>query len=290
MAKVEKDAHSGTDTTGHEWDGIKELDTPMPRWWLYAFCATIFWSFAYWVAYPAWPSLSGYTKGVLGYSSRGALEEDLAAARRSRAVWWVKFEKLSVAEIVKDSELLNYAMAGGRVIFAENCAPCHGSSGSGRPGYPVLADDDWLWGGTLEDIKTSIAYGIRSTHEDAKSSEMPSFAGGGEEGEDLSRKNLDVLADYVVALSQAGGGEKSKGRELFEENCSACHGEDGKGVQELGAPNLADGIWLYGEGRDAVIRQIASPRHGVMPSWLARLDDVAIKQAAVYVHSLGGGK
>ncbi len=290
MAEVEKDAHSGTDTTGYEWDGIKELDTPMPRWFLYAFCATILWSFAYWVAYPAWPSLSGYTKGVLGYSSRGALEEDLAAARRSRASWLVKFEKLSVAEIVKDPELLNYAMAGGRVIFAENCAPCHGSSGSGRPGYPVLADDDWLWGGTLEDIKTSIVYGIRSTHEDAKSSEMPSFAAGGEEGEGLSRKNLEVLADYVAALSQEGGDKKSKGWELFEENCSACHGEDGKGVQEMGAPNLTDGIWLYAEGRDAVIRQITSPRHGVMPSWLVRLDDVAIKQAAVYVHSLGGGK
>ena len=281
MSEPEKDAITGTNTTGHEWDGIKELDTPMPKWWLYSFYACIVWAFAYWVAYPAWPSLSDYTKGAFGYSSRGALVEELEAARQSRSAWLGRFEEASVEDIAEDSELLNYAMAGGRMIFAENCAPCHGSSGSGRPGYPVLADDDWLWGGTLEDIRTTIAFGVRSTHEDTRSSEMPTF---GAEDE-LDKETIEAVADYVLSL---GSGE-SQTNETFEDNCSPCHGEDGKGLVEAGAPNLTDGIWLYGKGREAVIKQVSSPKHGVMPTWGGRLDEVSIKQVAIYVHSLGGG-
>ncbi|OHC76259.1 MAG: cytochrome-c oxidase, cbb3-type subunit III [Rhodospirillales bacterium RIFCSPLOWO2_12_FULL_58_28] len=294
MAETEKDALTGKATTGHEWDGIRELNTPIPGWWRRTFYACILWSIGYWVLYPAWPGFSSYTKGILGYSARGALTEELSAAKQSRSVWLDRFKTTPINDIVKDQELLNYAMAGGRMIFADNCAPCHGANGSGRPGFPVLADDDWLWGGALDDIKTTITFGIRSAHADARSSEMPAFIAvaehdGKDDDDGLKQKDIEAVADYVMSLAK-GGKDNGEGKEAFESNCSACHGEDGKGLQEAGAPNLTDGIWLHGAGRDAVIRQVTSPKHGVMPTWEGRLDEASIKQVAIYVHSLGGGK
>lgn len=294
MTETEKDALSGKTTTGHEWDGIRELNTPIPRWWAHTFYACILWSIGYWVLYPAWPGLSGYTKGLLGYSAREVLAEEVLEAKQNRSVWLDRFATASVNDIAKDAELLNYAMTGGRMIFADNCAPCHGANGSGRPGFPVLADDDWLWGGALDDIKTTITFGIRSTHADTRSSEMPAFSpvaekDGGDDDEGLKKEDIEAIADYVMSLAK-GGKTNDEGKEAFADNCSVCHGEDGKGLQETGAPNLTDGIWLYGAGKEAVIKQVTSPRHGVMPTWGGRLDEAAIKQVAVYVHSLGGGK
>ncbi len=285
MAQSEKDALTGTETTGHEWDGIKELNTPLPKWWLYTFIVTVVWAIGYWVVYPAWPSLSNYTKGVMGYSSRAALDADMAALKQSRAAWLDRFEGAAIEDLAADRQLLNYAMAGGKFIFSENCAACHGAGGAGAPGYPVLADDDWLWGGSPEAIETTIRFGIRSGHDDARFNEMPRFGA----DEILSAGEMDKVADYVLSLSGQGGGAAA-GKAIFVEQCGSCHGEGGGGLHELGGPNLTDGIWLYGGGRDAILAQINDPRNGVMPAWVGRLDGVSIKLVALYVHSLGGGQ
>ncbi|MBT3360268.1 MAG: cytochrome-c oxidase, cbb3-type subunit III [Rhodospirillales bacterium] len=285
MAEREIDPVTGIETTGHEWDGIKELNTPLPKWWLYSFYATIVWAIGYFVLYPAWPSLSGYTEGMLGYSSRAELAATMDQVKQSRVGWLTKFEEKSVDEIAEDQELLQYAMAGGRAIFGENCAPCHGAGGAGAPGYPVLADDDWIWGGTPEEIYTSVQYGIRSAHEDTREAMMLAFGA----DEILEAPQIKSVANHVMSLAGAGQ-STAEGALIFEEQCSACHGEDGKGLREMGGPNLTDGIWLYGEGVEALTAQIAAPKHGVMPAWVDRIDDVSIKQVSIYVHSLGGGE
>ncbi len=285
MAEKEVDTITGTETTGHEWDGIRELNTPLPKWWLYVFYATIAFSVVYMVLYPAVPSLSSYTPGLLQYSTREQLVQDLADVRQARATWLDRFEAGTVEEIQQDPELLRYAMAGGHVIYADNCGPCHGAGGAGRPGYPTLADDVWLWGGSLEAIHQTLLYGIRSGHDEARISEMPAFGVDGL----LEREEIAAVADHVLML--AGQGEaNAQGAQIFEEQCAACHGEDGTGNVDLGAPNLTTGIWLYGGSRQDVIAQVSNPKHGVMPAWSGRLSDAEIKQLTVYVHSLGGGQ
>lgn len=287
MANVEIDEVSGTPTTGHEWDGIKELDTPMPRWWLWTFYATILFAVVWWVLFPSWPTLSTHWKGAMPTTARLELEADLTVREAERAQWVEKFSAMSTQEIAQDNELLNYAMAGGKVVFADNCAPCHGSQGSGAPTYPVLADDDWLWGGSIEEIETTIRYGIRSTHEDARLSEMPVF------GDDyLEKDQIRDVSEYVLSMSgrDEDKAATARGAEIFANECAACHGEQGEGSRDFGAPRLSDGIWLYGGERQDIINQVTAPQHGVMPTWQARLDDVSIKQVAIYVHSLGGGE
>ena len=288
MAKVEKDEISGQETTGHEWDGIKELNTPMPKWWLYTYYACIVFAVGYWVVYPSWPGFSDYLKGTSGYSSRAALDEDLAAQKQSRSPWTDKLAAMPVGEIGADQQLLDYAMAGGKIIFAENCAPCHGSSGSGAPGYPVLADDDWIWGGTREDIHTTVSYGIRSGHDEARDSAMPNFLG----DEVLDKAQIADVSNYVLGLSGGTSDTQAalRGATIFEAECAACHGEDGKGIADMGGPNLTDGIWLYGKDSAAIASQIGKPKHGVMPAWSGRLSGVDIKLVSLYVHSLGGGQ
>jgi cytochrome c oxidase cbb3-type subunit 3 len=285
MAGKQVDNLTGIETTGHEWDGIRELNNPLPKWWLYVFYICIVWALIYSVFYPAWPSLSGYTRGLLGYNGREELNQQLADVQASRAVWYDRFGQQSIDDIAKDNELLQFAMAGGKTIFADNCAPCHGSGGAGRPAYPILVDDDWIWGGTPADIQQTIAYGIRNTHAKARLSEMPAFGA----DEILTAEEISLVADHVLSLSKAAP-ENAKGATIFAENCSSCHGELGQGVAELGGPNLADKIWLYGGRKDDIVRQIVKPRLGVMPPWTDRLDDVEIKQVAIYVHALGGGR
>jgi cytochrome c oxidase cbb3-type subunit 3 len=288
MSSTEKDAVTGRETTGHEWDGIKELNTPLPKWWVYVFIATIVWSFGYWVVYPAWPGISGYTKGLIGYNTRASLDETMQAASDARRQWTDRIAASSVEEIAGDPELLAYSVAGGRTLFAENCAPCHGAGGEGAPGYPNLADDSWMWGGQLAAIEQTIRYGVRSGHESARASEMPRFGLDGL----LERGQISDVAEHVLSLSGAftDAAAAARGATVYGENCASCHGETGAGNRELGAPALNDAIWLYAGDKAGIEQQVTKPRHGVMPTWSGRLDEVSIKLLSVYVHSLGGGE
>ncbi len=290
MAGHDKDIDevSGIETTGHEWDGIKELNNPLPRWWLWTFYATIVWTIGYVIAYPALPGITGATSGMLGWSSRADLAVAKADAAAARAGVMEQIAATDVAGILANPELRTFAVAGGGSAFKVYCVQCHGSGAAGGPGYPNLNDDDWLWGGDIEAIHQTIAHGVRNASNDARASEMPAF------GEILQPDQLRQVTAYVVSLpgdaAAADPALADAGKTVFAENCAACHGEDGKGMQEVGAPNLADALWLYGSGEELIAAQIRKPRHGVMPGWTARLGETTVKQLAVYVHSLGGGK
>ena len=286
MADKHIDELSGVETTGHEWDGIRELNNPMPRWWVYTFYATIVWSIGYAIAYPAWPLVTEATKGVLGYSSRQEFADTMKLAAESQKVFLDKIAATPVGEIARDPELLQFAIDGGDAAFKVNCITCHGSGAMGRPGYPNLNDDDWLWGGSIDDIYLTIAHGIRSGDGESRFSEMPAFKDMLQPGE------IRQVAAYVTSLTgtPVDAGMVEPGKALFADNCASCHGEKAEGNREMGAPDLADAIWLKGETEEAIARQIASPRHGSMPAWSGRLGDVTIKQLALYVHSLGGGE
>ncbi|CAA7611910.1 cytochrome-c oxidase, cbb3-type subunit III [Magnetospirillum sp. UT-4] len=291
MASMEKDSVSGQMTTGHEWDGIKELNTPLPKWWVYVFWATVIWAVAYWIAMPAWPTINDYSRGMLGYSSRADLDNELKAQKQARGAWLAKFQTASVEDIAKDKTLLNYALVGGKVSFGENCSACHGSGGVGVAGaYPRLADDEWIWGGTLAEIEQTIKFGVRNEHADSRQSEMLPFG----TGDMLSAEQVGQLADYVVSLSTKTPAAGSPGEAIFAERCTACHQEGGVGSKDLGAPALNNAIWLWKgnnqAAKDMVVGQITKPKHGSMPAWAGRLDDNTIKMLAVYVHSLGGGQ
>jgi cytochrome c oxidase cbb3-type subunit 3 len=285
----EIDHVTGRSTTGHEWDGIKELNTPLPRWWVLTFYATIVWAVAYWVVYPAWPLVSGYTAGILHYTNRAAITEDLANLEALRGEKMKVLGTASLADIEKDPALLALARARGKTVFGDNCAPCHGSGAAGAKGYPNLNDDDWLWGGSLDQIMQTIQFGARSGHAKAHEGQMLAF---GRDGV-LKKDEVVTVANYVRALSGLSttpGYDAAAGKKIFAENCVSCHGDDGKGNQELGAPNLTDQIWLYGSDEATLIETIGNGRTGVMPAWIGRLDPVTIKALTVYVHSLGGGK
>jgi cytochrome c oxidase cbb3-type subunit 3 len=282
------DALTGRETTGHEWDGIKELNTPLPKWWLYVLYATILWSLVYVVLYPAIPWFSGHSKGILGWSQRVEFSERMAAVRTEQAKFEQRILAASLDEIRGDPELLAFALAGGRSAFADNCAPCHGPGGGGRKGFPSLADDVWLWGGTLDAIDQTIRYGIRSAHDETRQSAMPAFGVDGI----LGREQIDDVAEYVLSLSGRAGdpGAAERGQALFADQCVACHGETGEGNPELGAPALKGQDWLYGNTKLDIVGQVTKPKHGVMPAWTGRLDPATIKMLAIYVHSLGGGQ
>jgi cytochrome c oxidase cbb3-type subunit III len=283
---------TGTATTGHEWDGIRELETPMPRWWLWTLYLCIAWAVGYWVLYPAWPMLSDNTRGILGYSSRADVAAELDVLTRQRNVMAAGLTTASLAQIKNDQDLFRIAMARGKAAFGDNCSACHGLGGGGaKGGYPNLNDDDWIWGGTLDQIHTTLLHGIRwSANNETRNSVMPAF--GGKDGI-LKPAEIDSVTNYVRSLSNLPtepGAKISEGKELFATNCAACHGDGGKGNQELGAPNLTDAIWLYGADHKSIADMIRNSRAGVMPAWKDRLDPVTIKALTIYVHSLGGGQ
>ncbi|RIK85007.1 MAG: cytochrome-c oxidase, cbb3-type subunit III [Hyphomicrobiales bacterium] len=284
MSDKHIDEVSGVVTTGHEWDGIRELDNPMPRWWLWTFYATIAWALAYTIAYPAWPLISSATSGVLAWSSRGELRTELSAAEATRAEYAARVAELPVEEILADDTLRQFATSAGAAAFRVNCVQCHGSGAAGSPGYPNLNDDEWLWGGTAEDIRATIAHGVRFSGDDeTRYSEMTAFA------DILDREEVATVAAYVKSLSE-GGDPAGTGADIYADNCASCHGETGKGEPSLGAPDLTDAIWLYGSDVGEIAAQIRTPKHGVMPAWQARLGETTVKELAVYVHSLGGGQ
>jgi len=285
----EIDSVSGTATTGHQWDGIKELNTPLPRWWVITFYLTIIWAIGYWILYPAWPLLRSNTTGLLGYSSRANVAVELANLDALRGEKMAALASASLADIEKDPNLLALARARGKTVFGDNCAPCHGTGATGSKGFPNLNDDDWLWGGSLDQIMQTIRFGARSGNAKGHEGNMLAF---GKDGT-LKPEQIVTVANYVRSLSKlptAPGYNASEGAKIFADNCVVCHGENGKGNQELGSKDLTANIWLYGSDEATLIETITNGRGGVMPAWDGRLDPVTLKAMAVYVHSLGGGK
>lgn len=276
-------------TTGHSWDGIEEYNNPLPRWWLWTLYACIVWAIGYTIAYPAWPMVSSATAGVLGYSTRAEVAEDIAAVEKSNEAINTKLASVELTEIATDPELETYAKSAGGAVFRTWCAQCHGSGAAGvqASGYPNLLDDDWLWGGSVEDIHATISHGIRNeTDDDARYSEMPAF------GELLEEEELVQVVNYVQSLSGTANDASlvEAGAVVFEDNCSSCHMEDGTGDRSQGAPNLTDAIWLYGGSYDKLIETVTYSRFGVMPAWTERLSEAELRAVATYVHGLGGGE
>ena len=288
-----KDEITGVDTTGHEWDDIRELNNPLPKWWVYTFYVTIIWSVFYWIAMPAWPYLTTegwtYTKGLLGYSQREVVAEEVETAAAKLAPIRDRIAETDLSEIVKDPDLMSVALASGKAAFGDNCAPCHGSGAQGAKGFPNLNDDDWIWGGSLEDIHITLKHGIRwEADEDSRYSLMPRFLADGI----FDTDQVKDVASYVHVMSgQSSPSEASRrGEELFASQCASCHGADGTGMRDTGAPNLTDQIWLYGGDMPTLIETISYSRNGVMPSWSGRLSEGTVKELTVYVHALGGGE
>ena len=273
------------ETTGHDWDGISEYDIPTPRWWLITWIICIIWSIGYWVFYPTWPVKNGNSKGVLNWTQRGELQKSQEEILARKNVYLDKFSKSSFEQIQKNPELMEFDLNGGESAFKENCAACHGTGAQGYKGFPNLNDDDWLWGGKINDIYATLKYGIRSGHEKTRANQMPSF------GLDkiLKKDEIESVTEYVMSLSDKSL-KNHKGEEIFKANCVACHGAGGKGNKAMGAPNLSDAIWLYGGKKEDIIYTVTYARAGVMPYWTGRLDENTIRQLAIYVHSLGGGE
>ncbi|MEM9422074.1 MAG: cytochrome-c oxidase, cbb3-type subunit III [Pseudomonadota bacterium] len=283
------DAVTGTETTGHEWDGIKELNNPLPRWWLIVFYVSIVWSFVYWIFMPSWPGISGHLRGVREHSERVNVENAMEALRADRALLANQLLATpSLEAIEQDPDLLQFAMAAGRSAFGDNCETCHGPGGQGFDGYPNLNDDVWLWGGSLDDIKVTLTHGIRAGVPETRTSLMPAFGAQGL----LTSAQIGDLTDYVWALAgnEANPEAVERAAPLYASQCAACHGASGTGDRAQGAPNLTDAEWLYGGTRQAIRSQIYNGRNGVMPNWGDRLDDATIASLAIYVHTLGGGE
>ncbi len=291
MAEDKKhiDELTGTPTTGHSWDGIGELDTPLPRWWLWVFYATIVWSVGYWVVYPSWPLITSYSKGAFDWGSRSAVATELADLKAQRAPMMDKLAAAKLDQIMADPQLLDFARTQGRVAFRDNCAGCHGAGGAGGRGYPNLDDDDWLYGGKIDQIDATIRHGSHTDDDKGHLTKMPAF---GREGM-LKRAEIETVADYVRSLSGLPVDPKANlaaGRKIFAETCAQCHGPEGKGDQEKGAPNLTDAIWLYGSDKQTIVEGLWNGRGGVMPAWGGKLDEPTLKAVAVYVFMLGGGQ
>lgn len=286
------DAHSGVETTGHEWDGIKELNNPLPRWWLYIWYGTIAISVVYWILMPAWPALPGMgvnTPGIRGHSDRMLVAADVEELKSARVEDAGRLLSASLEEIETDRELQQFAMAMGESAFGDNCATCHGAGGRGAKGYPALADDVWLWDGTLDGIEYTLRHGIRHEgDEQTRFSLMPAY---GRDGL-LTGDQVDDMVEYVLHISgrEADMAAVERGAQTWSTQCAACHGAQGRGDRSQGAPNLTDAEWIFGGEADEIHATIYNARNAHMPAWEGRLDDATIKALSVYVHSLGGGE
>lgn len=287
MSKPHRDDVTGVETTGHSWDGIQELNNPLPRWWLWCLYLTIIWGIGYTIAYPAWPMLSGATTGMLGWSTRANIAQDIKDHEAKNAALVDELLDVEMAALPENADLNRYAIARGGSVFRAQCSQCHGSGAAGAKGYPNLLDNDWLWGGSMDEIVATVKHGIRNaTDDDARYSEMPAF------GEFLEKDQIIATAEYVVSLSSPDHDPAlaAAGASLFADNCAVCHGETGLGDREQGAPNIADAIWLYGQDRETLIQTITYSRFGVMPAWGQRLSDADVRAVSAYVHALGGGE
>lgn len=288
MSKKPVQKGTEVETTGHSWDGIEEYNNPLPKWWVWIFYICIVWGIGYSIAYPAWPGLKSHTAGLLGWSTRANVQADIDAVNEANAAINAKVEAAELTEI-RGSDLEGYAISSGAAVFKTWCAQCHGSGAAGAKGYPNLQDDDWLWGGSMEDIHVTVTHGIRNEDsEDARFSEMPAFG----RDELLEPAQIDAVVNYVMSLSgEAQDASKvEEGATVFADECSACHAEDGTGDIYQGAPDLADAIWLYGGDYDSLVETVSNSRYGVMPAWNTRLTEAQIRAVSVYVHQLGGGE
>ncbi|MCA0044413.1 cytochrome-c oxidase, cbb3-type subunit III [Celeribacter litoreus] len=276
------------ETTGHSWDGIEEYNNPLPKWWLYTFYVCIVWGVLYTIAFPAWPLVKGATEGVLGWSTRGQVEEKIASFEEMNAAVNAELAAADVTEVMPETDVYNYGVNMGAAVFRANCSQCHGSGAAGNVGYPNLLDNDWLWGGTIDEIAYTIQHGVRNETDDARYSEMPKFGA----DELLEAEQIDQVVEYVLQISgqEYDAALATEGAVVFEENCAACHAEDGTGDIYQGAPNLTDVIWLYGGDRETLHETVYNARFGVMPAWGQRLTQAEVNAAALYVHSLGGGE
>lgn len=288
MARLPKQERQEPETTGHEWDGIREYNNPLPRWWLWVFYATIVWAIWYSIAYPAWPLIQGATEGYKGWSTRENVAEAIAQAEAANATINDRLASVELTAISEDPELTAYATSAGAAVFKTWCAQCHGSGAAGAKGYPNLLDNDWLWGGTMEDIHTTVTHGVRNEDDpDARYSEMPVF------GDILEEQEIVQVANYVMTLSgntPPDAEAAAAGETVFLDNCAVCHMDDGSGDVFQGAPALNDAIWLYSGDYNTIVESVTNSRYGVMPSWQARLSEAEIRAVASYVHQLGGGE
>lgn len=286
------------ETTGHSWDGIEEYNNPLPRWWLVIWYLCIIWGIGYTIAMPAWPLVKGATAGILGWSTRAQVADKIASFEEMNAGVEAELAAADVTEVMPGSDVYNYAVNMGASVFRANCSQCHGSGAQGNVGYPTLLDNDWLWGGTIDEIAYTVQHGVRNETDDARYSEMPKFGA----DELLEPEQINQVVEFVMSLSDPDGDGTnisghsydaalaSAGSVVFEENCSSCHGEDGTGDIYQGAPNLTDAIWLYGGDRDTIHETVTYARFGVMPAWGQRLSQAEVNAAALYVHQLGGGQ
>lgn len=289
MDVEEVDPVSGRKTTGHEWNGIKELDTPVPRGVLIFLVVTHLFALLWWILMPTWPVGTTYTKGILGTDQWQRIEEEMAQSQAARAQWTNAIETMSFDEIIADENLMQFVRDSGRQLFGDNCAACHGMDARGAANYPDLTDDDWLWGGGPENIAETLRVGINTAHEETRVAQMPAF------GRDqmLERAQVRQVALYVRSLSHPETSTPDNaealqaGREVFLTNCAACHGEDATGSRDVGAPNLTDDYWVYGGDMQTLVTSIHGGRQGHMPTWDERLSESEIKTLALYVNDLG---
>ncbi len=287
MKKDKIDEPTGVETTGHSWDGIEELNNPLPRWWLWTLYGCIVWGVGYSIAYPAWPMLSGATTGLLGYSTRAEVAEQIVEHEQKNQGLVAQLIAADLSELPATSDLHRYGIARGGSVFRAQCSQCHGSGAAGSKGYPNLLDDNWLWGGSIDEISTTVAHGIRNeTDEDAHFSQMPAFK------DILENDDITAVVEYVISLSNTefNSDLARQGETVYADNCASCHGDDAKGDREQGAPNLADAIWLYGGDRETLTTTVKQARYGVMPAWGQRLSDEDVRAVSLYVHALGGGE
>lgn len=289
MAEVERDPLTGRETTGHEWNGIKELDTPVPRGVLMFLVVTHVWAIFWWFMVPAWPLGVTYTKGLLGIDQQTTVEARIFEGQQQRSAWTTQLEDEPYDAILADEALMTTVRHTGRQLFGDNCAACHGRDGRGRANYPDLTDDDWLWGGGPELIEQTMRVGINTAHPESRVAQMPAFG----RDEMLDREQVRSVAAYVYSLTHADYSTPENvdridaGREVFATTCAACHGEGAQGDVEVGAPNLTDASWVYGGDLDTIIASVHGGRQGHMPTWDERLTTAEIRTLAVYVHDLG---
>ena len=292
MAEIERDDVTGRETTGHEWNGIKELDTPIPRGVLMFLIVTHIWAIAWWFFVPAWPLGQTYTKGLLGVDQQTTVEARLVEGQQQRSAWTTRLEAEPYEAILADEALMKTVRDTGRQLFGDNCAACHGRDGRGRANYPDLTDDDWLWGGGPELIEQTMRVGINTAHPDTRIGQMPAF------GRDqmLDREQVRNAAAYVYSLTNPDYSTPENldridaGHEVFVSTCAACHGDNGQGNVDVGAPNLTDARWIYGGDLDTIIASVHGGRQGHMPTWDERLTTAEIRTLAVYVHDLGAAR